>query len=379
MSVALHSIANAQIKINHGAYAFSTEAWLNTTGGGGFVDDNQRDGVRGHIFSDAAIRSRASYAISPDTAASARVVLTSDSDVDEAFRVNQVTAIYQAPWGRLEFGRRQGLPDLLGVYAYNPYTYTTAEFGPASGISLDPDGGLPTRFLAPQLRTQINALSYLGNTPALASDRAIKGVYVSPNFNGYNFDVAYTPNAGSAPVGRGQNFSDLVQSGINYETRFGKDIYRIGTSYTFAKGDTKNQTQFSDLHSVSGGASATLDGLIQDASTTILGVNISSDADTGIAQGGSHSTAIGITTSANYEIGPWTYGGYYQYATAEGDISQAGNDKLDVLELGTSYRFSQQLELYNAAYLYHFINEDDSIHKDISDGAVLLAGFRANL
>lgn len=378
-SIAPHSSAHAQIKVTEGAYSLSTEAWLNATGGGGFPDDNQRDGARGHIFSDAAIRSRASYAISPDTAASARVVLTSNSDIDEAFRVNQLTAIYQSPWGRLEFGRRQGLPDLLGVYESNPYTYTTAEFGPASGISLDPDGGLPTRFLAPSLSAQINALSYLGNTPALASDRAIKGLYVSPDMNGYSFGVAYTPNAGSAPVGRGRNFSDLLQSGINYEVHSGKNLYRIGTSYTFATGNRRNNTQYKDLHSISAGASATFDSLIEEDSSTIIGVNISSDADTGIAQGGFHSSAIGITTSANYEIGPWTYGGYYQYATAEGNITEAGNDRLHVFEIGTSYRFSPQLALYHATYLYHFTNEDNAIPDNIYDGAVLLAGFRVNL
>lgn len=371
--------AHAQVTIRQDHYTLFTEAWLNATAGGGFPDNNQRDGTRGHVFADSAIRSRVGYTFDADTSLSARVVLASNSDVDEAFRLNQATAIYQTTLGRLEFGRRQGLPDVLGGYAPNPYTYTSADFGPASGVSLDPDGGLPTRFLAPALRAQIDAISYLGNTPALAGDRSIKGLYVSPRINGFIFGVAYTPSAGSAPTGLGRNFSDLVQSGVTYENYDGQNIYRIGTSYTFAKGDNQNNVRYHDLHSFSGGASVSLHDLMQEGSTTTFGVNISSDADTGLAEGPFQSTAIGVTTSVNHEIGPWTYGGYYQYASAAGETAIKGNDSLHILEIGSSYRFTEHFELFNAAYLYQFNDENASLSNSTPDGAVLLAGFRTTL
>jgi len=49
--------------------------------------------------------------------------------------------------GRVEIGERMGLPDVLTGYAPNNFQFTSAEFGPASGPSLDPGGGLQTASL----------------------------------------------------------------------------------------------------------------------------------------------------------------------------------------------------------------------------------------
>lgn len=373
MSLLAAPAAHAQIVLTEGDWSLSNQGWINLTGAGGIASANDGIGVQGHVFTDAALRETLRYKLGSTTNLGARVVPAVDSD--GGFRIDQATGLVEGSWGRFELGRRQGLPDVLEGYAPNPYTYTSAEFGPASGTSLDPDGGLPTRFLDDALAGQINALSYLGNTPALAGDRAVKGLYVSPRLDGFIFGVAYTPDANSAPVGRGRDFRHLVQSGISYELYDGQNVYRIGTSYSFAQGDAR----VADLHSVSGGASATIGDWLQPGSTTIVGVNVSSDADTGLVRGGNHATAIGVTTSANYEIGPWIAGGYYQYATAEGDVATPGRDRLHVFELGGSYRFSTKWRAYNAFYLYDFTDEGTGASAASTQGALFLMGLRATL
>lgn len=368
--------AQSQIKLESGPFSLVTEGWVNATGGGAIPQGDRRDGARGHVFADAALRGLGLYQIAPDISIGPRVVLSTNTD--DEFSFEQATALVQGPWGRFEVGRRQGLPDVLLGYAPNPYTYTSAEYGPASGVSLDPDGGLPTRFLRRDLREQFDSLTYLGNTTALFGDRAIKGLYVSPRLNGFIFGLAYTPDAGTAPEGRGRNFDNLLQSGVSYEIYSGQEIYRFGASYTYGDGHGRVE----DLHSFSGGASVSLDDRFQDGSTTILGVNVSSNADTGLVRqkgGGFSSTAIGVTTSANYEIGPWIFGGYYQFATAEGDVVRTGNDRLHIVEVGASYRFTTQLRLFTSTYLYRFYDEGGGRAAERSDGAVFLLGVRATL
>jgi len=368
--------AQSQIKLETGPFSLTTEGWVNATGGGAVPDEARRDGARGYVFADAALRGLGLYQVSPDISIGSRVVLATNTD--DEFSFEQATALAQGPWGRVEIGRRQGLPDVLLGYAPNPYTYTSAEYGPASGVGLDPDGGLPTRFLRWGLREQFDSITYLGNTTALFGDRAVKGLYVSPRVNGFIFGLAYTPDAGTAPVGRGRSFDDLLQSGVSYEIYRGQETYRLGASYTYGNGHGLVE----DLHSVSGGASVSFDDLFEEGSTTILGLNISSDADTGLVRpkgGGFSSTAIGVTTSANYEIGPWIFGGYYQFAKVEGEVTRAGDDRLHIVEVGASYRFTTQFRLFSAAYLYRFYDEGVRGATDRSDGAVFLLGVRATL
>lgn len=363
----------AQVRFEEGDYSLFTEAWVNNTLGVNSSGEKRSDGARRYLSTDAALRARGNYQLAPDLGIGARVLVASDTD--DSFRLSDITALTIGKWGRVEIGRRQGLPDVLGGYAPNPYSYTSAEFGPASGRSLDPDGGLASSFFRTDLRNQVERISYLGNSVALAGDRSVKGLYVSPRLGGFIFGVAYTPDASTTPTGRGNDFSDLLQTGVSYEMYDGQETYRIGGSYTYAKGDSRVR----DLSSFNIGTSVSLDDRFQPGSTTILGVNVSSDLDTGIVRGSNTSTAIGITTSANYEIGPWIWGGYYQFARAEGNVELPENDELQVLQLGSSYRFTTHLRVFNAAYIYDFDNENGDAFTTDSNGAIFLLGLRVTL
>ena len=63
-------------------------------------------------------------------------------------------------------------------------------------------------------------------------------------------------------------------------------------------------------------------------------------------------------SSVNYNNGPWTVGGYYQYATAEGSTTTARNDRLSALEVGASYRFTTKARIYGAWYRFDFADDE---------------------
>ena len=89
------------------------------------------------------------------------------------------------------------------------------------------------------------------------------------------------------------------------------------------------------------------------------------------------SAAWGTTVSVNYNHGPWSVGGYYQYATAEGSTTTARNDRLSALEVGASYRFTTKARIYGAWYRFDFT--DDEPDGLPATGNVFVVGVRLTL
>jgi hypothetical protein len=63
-------------------------------------------------------------------------------------------------FGRIEIGDRAGFPQSLIGFTPSEIAFTSAEFGPDSGVRLDPNGRLPTTFLPHALADRINGLTY---------------------------------------------------------------------------------------------------------------------------------------------------------------------------------------------------------------------------
>ena len=70
--------------------------------------------------------------------------------------------------------------------------------------------------------------------------------------------------------------------------------------------------------------------------------------------------ALGITSSLNYNHGPWTFGGFLQYARGR-DSSVATEEQLRAVELGASYRTSTKFRLFAALYHDRFDPGDGAI------------------
>lgn len=361
----------AQVTVGTSTHGLTIEGFANLTAGRDAGADRPFSSVGGDGRLDGAVRLIGLVKTQGGISFGPRVIL--QSAPDDKFGLGERSLLLQGRWGRSELGYRQGLPDVLIGYPPNSFTFTGAEYGPATGPGLDPDGRLPSAFLDPALATQIDAMSYLGFGAALYLDQSPKLIYVSPRKRGFLAGAAFAPNVED----RYGPFDELVQTGLVYEGYSESHIFRLGATYTHAAGREASVTRpaTADLDSVSGGATVVLrDRLILGASLTYDGRN---GRDHARAKGASE--AFGYSASVNYNVGPWTFGGYYQAARAEGDATIAGQDHLNVLQVGGSYRFERRLRLFGAAYLYRFRDEARDPAGKRSEGAVFLVGLRATL
>ncbi len=338
----------------------------------GFANFNAGDAARSgeasgdHARFDGGVRAlaRLRFAEWPDIG----VRLAADVTDDDAEIVEASVLLFGGN-GRLEIGERPGLPDVLTGYAPNNFQFTSAEFGPASGPSLDPAGRLQTAFLPANLARQINPLVSLGVTAALFDDRSAKILYVSPKKDGWLAGASYAADADDEAVG------ELLQAGLTHESYWQQHVLRWGATYAQGRADN-SQVRTRDVSSIGAGMSLTLD----DSLT--LGIGASYDGRSGLPSdvaGQFASVAWGATVSVNYNTGPWTVGAYYQYATAEGNPTVARNDRLSSFEAGGSYRFTTKSRIYGAWYRFDFEDEDRSMAGFSEVGNVFIVGLRVTL
>ncbi|HKS56460.1 MAG TPA: porin [Steroidobacteraceae bacterium] len=330
------------------------------------ADESARDD---DLRFDGALRLLGRHDFAKGPGVGARIVVRTSPE--DRFELGEASALVFGKSGRLEIGDRQGLPDVLLGYAPNNFTFTGAEFGPASGPSLDPGGGLQLAFLDRTLARQLAPLTSLGFTASQAADESAKVLYVSPKQGGFLAGVSYAPNATD------RRFSDLVQVGLTHDTYWSDNVLHVGGSYSFAKGDRISDVQrVRDLHSINVGATLVLAYDLQ------IGLSVTYDGTSGLPIAASTlpaADAIGAVMSVNYNRGPWTIGAYTQWAQAEGDIDARGNDILRATEAGVSYRTSTHLRIYGAYYRYDFEDEGAQWAGGRVDGGVFVLGMRANL
>ena len=360
----------AQVVLEHAPYSLTVEGYANVTGARNVGEDNTADPPHYGSVIDSELRllglakSEAGLAFGP------RVTVRASSG--ESVKLGERSLLAMGHYGRVEVGKRRGLPDVLTGYAPNNYQFVSAEFGPASGRSLDPDGGLQTSFLAPSLATQINPLTSLGITASFFFDESNKIIYVSPKTKGFLGGLSFSPDAEDG------NFKQLVQAGLTYEYYWDQNVLRVGGTYAYARGakGAPGSVSFDDLDSFSAGATVTLD----DSLT--LGASFTYNGDTGLQQGPGQSftsPAFGFAAGINYNTGPWTFGGFYQWARAQEDTSIPGADRLQALEMGLSYRLNTKVRLYGAGYFYRFRNEGGATDANRFDGSVFMLGRRLTL
>ncbi len=359
--------AHAQVVVRDEQREFRLEGFANLTLGLPAGEDTVGYSGTDDLRLDGALRLFARQSFGEHSGVGARVVV--QSSPEKRLGVGEASAIVFGRWGRLEVGKRMGLPDVLAGYAPNPFTFTSADFGPASGASLDPAGNLQTLFLGRTLASQINALSPLGFTAALADDQSAKAVFVSPKKHGLLAGLSYSANPEDA------RFGNLIQAGLVREWYWSQNVLRFGGSYTSAAGQPGPQ-RVRALRSINVGVSASVnDALSLGASVTFNGTGGLPAGITPMRPAG----AVGATVSANYNTGPWTVGAYLQRASSEGEVDVPGSDRLQVAEVGASYRFTTHWRIYGAAYLYDFIDEGGNVSQGRFRGSVWLIGIRAQL
>jgi hypothetical protein len=270
-------------------------------------------------------------------------------------------------YGRIEVGDRSGFPQSLIGFTPSEISFATAEFGPESGERLDPSGGLPTVYLPHPLANRINNLAYLGYAERFYDDRSLKLIYVTPRSRtGFYGAASYTP---STDISTGFNanentrtpsqtglldvqdpgiFRNITQAALVWTHRTQNVDLSIGSTYSYAAASAVSNPLFRDSNSLSEGITAT----VHDAWT--FGLSSTYDGFSGQREVSTiHPAPVspyGIVASANYVEGPWTYGGYYQHATANSVTPQSSRDTLNVGEVGVARLIDQNHDLFGAGY-----------------------------
>jgi len=358
VSMLLSPPAHSQIVLESDRAQLTVEGFANLTLATLDTTDDLQNLDYGRIDSGARVLGRLSLADGPMLG-----IRLSVEGSDENTRLTEASILLFDNHGRIEIGERMCLPEVLTGYAPNNFQFTSAEFGPASGPSLDPGGGLQTGFFRGLLAEQIGPLAGLGTTAALFDDRSAKVLYVSPKTHGWLVGASFARDADDAAVGQ------LLQAGITHESYRQQDTLRWGATYAHGQAFASER----DLNSVGVGASVTLNDV------WMIGLAASYDGTSRLPEssvGSFASRAWGATASVNFNSGPWTIGGYCQYATSEGNAAVAANDRLAALEVGASYRFTTKWRVYGAWYRFDF---DDDERGASTTGNVLLLGVRATL
>ena len=243
----------AQVTYGQVPYKLALEGFANFTGGSVGDSDDPIESTRTSGRIDAETRLLGLAMTSHGFALGPRVRLR--GSITGTIDVGEYSLIGIRRWGRVELGRRRGLPDILTGYEPNAYQFVSAEFGPASGPSLDPDGGLRTSLLTQGLGDQINHLTSLGITASLFFDESPKIIYVAPKTQGFLGGISFSPNADNAAG----DYAELVQTGSVYEKYWQQNVVRIGGTYAYANSaaHAKSATFPDDWHSLSGGVALT--------------------------------------------------------------------------------------------------------------------------
>ena len=351
-------ITQAGILIEHPEFSIVTDAYINISAG---LGDEQ---VTETAEAEGDIRFLALHENESGLEWGGRITFEASRFGDDRAEIGEASLLLQDDWGRIEWGKRQGLPDVLTGFAPNNYAFTSAQYGPPTGTNLNPAGGLQTAFLTPDESNGINRLSSLGFVATLSGNHSQKLIYAAPRTeSGITSGLSYAPDIGND----NSAFRELIQGGLTYDYYWGNHTLHTGASYVHAKSDdSSGVSEVSDLNSVNAGISATF------SSALTLGVSATYDGDSGQVSGETKRDRWGWVSSVNYNKGRWTYGGFYQQASGPASSVVSDESRLDAAQAGLSYRFNIRTRIYTAYYYYQIQHDAD----ETTEGDVALVGLR---
>jgi len=364
---AITSPAAAQIVADGAGFSLTVEGYANGTAGHPF-DEASATRDRGRGYGEAALRIYPRLQLGEDRTVGVRLV--GQTSTDDPASWGERSLVFTDRWGRIEAGWRQGFPDVLTGYAPNAFQFVSIEFGPASGLSLDPAGGLAPHMLGRAFAAHYGELATLGVSTTFFGDISPKAIYVSPRLNGWLLGASWAPRI-ERPDAAGHR-NNLIQIGIIKERYVGRSEWRFGGSYSYADGQRDGPIRVHALHSLSGGIEYSYDASLY------IGASFTWNGDSGLRpMSGGHraSDAFGLATSLNYSTGPWQLGFFAQWAVAEGDTGLRGNDRLFAVQGGGAYRFSRKARLY-ASLGYYRLDDENQL---LGGSPLFLLGARVTL
>ncbi len=320
------------------------------------VDTSSGDPNEINFGSDSEIHFRGSTVLDNGLKVSFRADLELEDDgaVDsDADTIDEVYIQFDGGFGRIQFGQNDGVMDQMAVTA--PLIF--AEHG-HNDPDMDPFG--PYGFGSSSQVGLTNATPGVGNpidTYADFSNDNIKLTYFTPDLNGFQFGLSFTPN----PCKNDTGYSGCVT------TEFGRNFWEASGTY---RQDFNNVTL-----SLSGGYGQGEQGSgAEEPREWSLGGSLDFG---GFTVGGSYANkqtggGFGVTTEqdhwdagVSYETGPWSF--MLSYGTAEGDMDYGSveDEEFQSWLGGVTYMYGPGMQF---GFGLQTLDVDDSGVSDDEDG-----------
>ncbi|AEP08391.1 porin [Micavibrio aeruginosavorus] len=282
-----------------------------------------------------------------------------EDDLGDGFATEESYAYFAGNWGRVNFGAEDGAGYLLQVAAPSADSnvdgirqYISAFNTTVAGVAAGATG----------------ALDY-DMAPTAAADKI---TYISPNFNGFQAGVSYTPDvedvAGTALGSRSLGVStddvndalgQAYEAAVRYEGNF--DAFRLAVGAGYAQVEVEQETAASD-----------------DVQTWNVGANVGFGAfnvgavyfDGENTAGTKDADTDGFVVGVDYTTGPFVIGASYYNAD---DIDGVANVDAERYSGGVTYNYGPGMSFRGSVHHVQY----DQVGGDV-DGTSLLLGTQIN-
>ena len=256
---------------------------------------------------------------------------------------------FEGGWGRLNVGAENSAPYLMFYGAPAQITgwgVTSPNFG---AVNPGTNGALGNGVILP--------VNLSGDSEKLT--------YFTPRIAGFQLGVSYTPDAceenggsqtgvncggqGSGPEADNNNLGEIFEVGVNFVQKFNQ--FNVAVSGSYGTGDDETTGAFTeDPVEWHLGANVGWGGFTVGASLIDRSDMTSAGATAG-GVGGNGIDTRDWTLGVRYATGPWGVGVSYGHREVECDATRAavcgaaGEDELDILEVGATYALGPGVDM----------------------------------
>jgi predicted porin len=324
-----------------------------------------------------------------------RTLSSSDSITANGFSNDRESIYLRGNFGTVEIGNgaswsRRGAPNV------------TADWGPPTQAQnyLGPDGKLEDKLIKDANENRIFAAMRMIGSDNISEGRIEHIAWFSPEIKGFQFGLSVAPDGTSrneetfttSTAGTPNTtsttslaqFQNVVAGGVVYKHQLGPVVTASQVEYVHAQSKnvftpTGSTQANKDVSSVHTGFKANWAGFQFAVDYTYAGHSASPN----IGNLNPNPTMWGWDVGLEYFLGPWTVGGFYQFARSPGLFGPTttlgatrvagGVWEMNIMGIGAGYQIAPGLKAYTEAFYYN----DYDTHVTVATNA-LFAGDQRN-
>ncbi|WP_435640736.1 porin [Micavibrio aeruginosavorus] len=278
-----------------------------------------------------------------------------EDDLGDGFATEESYAYFAGNWGRVNFGAEDGAAYLLQVAAPSADSNVDGIRQYISAFNADIAG----------VAAATEALDY-DTAPTGASDKL---TYITPNFNGFQAAVSYTPEVDAASRSLGVSADDeegdlgtAYEAAVRYEGNF--DAFRLAVGAGYAQVEVEEDAVApanDDVQSWNLGAN------VGFGAFNIGAVYFDEENTGGVEDVNTDGFVVGV----DYTTGPFVIGASYYNAD---DVHETAGLDAERYSGGVTYNYGPGMSFRGSV---HHVQYDEAAGDDV-DGTSLLLGTQIN-